>query len=80
MVIANTDKETCVRLYLRLRRALGTVLAIHEQAAATAKSSSMFMLIYRYIFRLVSKRKPKKSKLTKKKDGVETKELTASFL
>ena len=60
-------KRTCVRLYLRLRRALGTVLAIHKQAAATAKSSSIFMLVYRYIFRVVSKSKPKKSKLTKEK-------------
>ena len=59
--------KTCVRLYLRLHRALGTVLAIHKQAAATAKSSSIFMLVYRYIFRVVSKSKPKKSKLTKKK-------------
>ena len=60
-------KRTCVRLCLRLRRALETVLAIHQQAAATAKSSSIFMLVYRYIFRVVCKSKPKKSKLTKKK-------------
>ena len=64
--MANTDKNTCIRLCLRLRRALGTVLAIPKQAAATAKSSSIFMLIYRYIFRVHSKSKPKKSKLTKK--------------
>ena len=31
-------KKTCIRLCLRLRRVLGTVLAIHKQAAATAKS------------------------------------------
>ena len=49
----------------RLRRALGNVLAIHK-AAATAKSSAIFMLIYRYIFRVVSKNKPKKSKQIKK--------------
>ena len=54
--------KTYVRLCLRLRRA--TVLAIHRQAAATAKSSSIFMLVYRYIFRVVSKSKPKKSKIT----------------
>ena len=66
-------KRTCVRLCLSLRRALGTVLAIHKQAAATAKSSSIFMLVYRYIFRVVSKSKPKKSKLTRK-DRVEAKE------
>ena len=52
-------KRNCVRLCLRLRQALGTVLAIHKQAAATAKSSSIFMLVYRYIFRVVSKSKPK---------------------
>ena len=48
MVMANTDKKTCIRLCLR--RALETVLAIHKQAVATAKFSSIFMLIYRYIF------------------------------
>ena len=62
-------KRTCVRLYLRLRRALGTALATHKQAAATAKSSSIFMLVYRYIFRVVSKSKPKKSKLTRKRSS-----------
>ena len=63
-------QRTSVRLCLRLRRApLGTVLAIHKQAAATAKSSSIFMLVYRYIFRVVSKSKPKKSKLTNKRSS-----------
>ena len=67
--------ENCIRLRLRFHRALGTVLATHKQAAATAKSSSTFMLVYRYIFRVVSKSKPKKSKLNKEQDRVETKEL-----
>ena len=71
--MANTAKKNYVRLCLRLRPALGTVLAIHEKAAAIAKSSLIFKLIYRYIFRIVSKSKPKKSKLTKKE--YETKEL-----
>ena len=43
-------KKTCIRLCLRLRRALGTVLTLHKQVAATAKSSSIFMRILRVHF------------------------------
>ena len=41
MVMANTDKKTCIRLCLR--RALGTVLTLHKQTAAT-----VFLNIHAY--------------------------------
>ena len=45
--LIQTLKKTCIRLCFGLRRGLAKVLVIHKQAAAaTAKSSSIFMLIY----------------------------------
>ena len=67
MVMANTDKKKLHSSLSSSSPSTGNSISpIHKQAAAKVKSSSIFMLIYRYIFRVVSKSKPKKSKLTNK--------------